>query len=248
MSYLTPVFIVSNKNQSNFKFLMIAKMKWLFVSFLFISFAVSAQSKWKSYRLTATNDTINCIDNNGSRQGKWSIKIPELRGEPGHDEEGIYKDGKKEGIWRSYTSMGDLVAVESYHWGNKDGKSQYYNMTGLVREESWKAVNPDNPYDTIDVYDPLDPSKMYRQVIKLEGTSVKHGPWNYYDGGMITKTENYFLDKKQDIFKGATASEGNETSELKARKTPAKTKPKEVMEFEKKVGKKKVKVIDGTTF
>lgn len=223
-------------------------MKWLCISFLLISFSANAQSKWKSYRLTPNGDTINCIDNNDLRQGKWSIKIPELRGEPGHDEEGTYKDGKKEGIWRSYTSMGDLFAVERYRWGNKDGKCQYYNMAGITREESWKAVNPENPYDTIDVYDPVDPTKMHRQVIKIEGGSVKHGPWNYYEDGLITKTENYFLDKKQDPFKGASAEVANETPETKTKKAPAQSKPKEVLDFEKKVGKKKVKVIDGTSF
>src|SRR6476469_9157327 len=156
-------------------------MKWLFILFLFPSFAVAAQ--WKSYRLTSNNDTINCIDKNDLRQGKWSIKIEGLRGEPGRDEEGIYKDGKKEGIWRVYTTMGDLYAIENYRWGNKDGKCQYFNISGIVREESWKAVNPANPYDTVDVYDPVDPNKMYRQVVKIEGSSVKHGRWTYYDNG-----------------------------------------------------------------
>src|SRR3954469_15661369 len=142
-------------------------MKWLFFSLFFISFAASSQ--WKSYRLTNNGDTINCIDNNDLKQGKWSVKVDGVRGEPGYQEEGMYKDGKKEGVWRSYTSMGDLFAVERFRWGNKDGKCQYYNMAGITREESWKAVNPENPYDTIDVIDPVDPTKVYRQVIKIEG-------------------------------------------------------------------------------
>ena len=133
-------------------------MKWLLILFLFISTAVSAQ-KWKSYRLTSNNDTINCIDYNDLKQGKWSVKVDGLRGEPGYEEEGIYKDGKKEGVWRAYTQMGDLYAVERYRWGNKDGRSEYYTLAGLVREESWKAVNPENPYDTVDVYDPYDPTR-----------------------------------------------------------------------------------------
>ena len=83
-------------------------------------------------------------------------------------------------------------------------------------------------------------------MVKIEGSSVKHGTWNYYEDGLIKRSENYFLDKLQDPFKNAVAKE--ETGETKATKAPAKTKPKEVMEFEKKVGKKKVKVIDGTTF
>ena len=222
-------------------------MKSLLILFLFASIAVKAQ--WKSYRITSNNDTINCIDKNDLRQGKWSVKIEGLRGEPGRDEEGIYKDGKKEGVWRVYTSMGDLYAVENYRWGNKDGKCQYFNISGIVREESWKAVNPANPFDTVDVYDPVDPTKMYRQVVKIEGSSVKHGTWNYYNDGLISKSENYFLDKLQSPLGGATASDkDNPNPEKKTEKAPVKTKPKEVMDFEKKVGKKKVKVIDGTTF
>lgn len=223
-------------------------MKSLLFSFLLISFAANAQ--WKSYRITSKNDTINCIDRNDLRQGRWSLKIDGLRGEPGRDEEGVYKDGKKEGVWRTYTTMGDLYAIENYRWGNKDGKSQYFNISGIVREESWKAVNPANPYDTIDVYDPVDPTKITRQVIKIEGTSLKHGTWNYYQDGLITKSENYFLDKLQDPFAKASVA-GKDVSEGKNEKTtkePAKTKPREVLEFEKKVGKKKVKVIDGTTY
>jgi hypothetical protein len=220
-------------------------MKWFFVLFLTISFAANAQ--WKSYRITSSNDTINCVDKNDLKQGRWAIKIEGLRGEPGRDEEGVFRDGKKEGIWRTYTSMGDLYAIENYRWGNKDGKCQYYNITGIVREESWKAVNPDNPYDTIDVYDPVDQNKMHRQIVKIEGSSVKHGTWNFYEDGLIKRSENYFLDKRQDIFKPGV-TEGEVAADTKATKAPTKTKPKEVMEFEKKVGKKKVKVIDGTTF
>ncbi|GEO08879.1 hypothetical protein [Segetibacter aerophilus] len=220
-------------------------MKSLFILFLTISFAGNAQ--WKSYRITSNNDTINCVDKNDLKQGRWSIKIEGLRGEPGRDEEGVFKDGKKEGLWRTYTSMGDLYAIENYRWGNKDGKCQYYNITGIVREESWKAVNPENPYDTIDVYDPVDQNKMHRQIVKMEGSSVKHGTWNFYEDGLIKRSENYFLDKRQDLFKPGLA-EGEVASDTKAAKAAVKTKPKEVMEFEKKVGKKKVKVIDGTTF
>lgn len=227
-------------------------MNWLFIPLLFISFAASSQCK--SYRITNNGDTINCIDNNDKRQGKWSVKVEGVRGEPGYEEEGVYKDGKKEGVWRVYNSMGDLLAVERYRWGNKDGKSQYYSIAGPVREESWKAVNPANPYDTVDVVDPVDPSKVERRVVKIEGTAVKHGAWKYFDNssGAITKTENYFLDKLEDPAKTLSAANGNafppDSASSKTAKAPAKIKPKEVLDFEKKIGKKKVKVIDGTTY
>lgn len=225
--------------------------KWLFVSALFVSF--SASSQWKSYHLMSNGDTINCIDKNDLRQGRWSIKVEAMRGEPGYQEEGVYKDGKKEGVWREYTAMGDLFAVERYRWGNKDGKSEYYSISGPIREESWKAVNPANPYDTVDVIDPADPTKIERKVVKLEGSSVKHGTWKYYDNstGLITKTENYFLDKLEDPNKLQTTTNGDvplsDSSSAKT-KAPSKVVPKEVLEFEKKIGKKKVKVIDGSTY
>ena len=62
-------------------------MKWLFIPLLFISFAASSQCK--SYRITNNGDTINCIDNNDKRQGKWSVKVEGVRGEPGYEEEGV---------------------------------------------------------------------------------------------------------------------------------------------------------------
>jgi hypothetical protein len=219
-------------------------MKCFLISFLFISSTVFGQ-RWKSYRLTNNNDTINCIDNNDLKQGRWSVKVDGLRGEPGYEEEGIYRDGKKEGVWRAYTTMGDLYAIERYRWGNKDGKSEYYSLAGLVREENWKAVNPANPYDTVDVYDPYDQYKVQRKVVKLEGSSVKHGTWKFMDPstGMIVKTENYFLGKLDDPFAKNVAVQGEagDGTDKKAIKT--KEKPKEVLDFEKKVGKKKVKVI-----
>ncbi len=225
-------------------------MKWVFLSLIFISFA--AFSQFKSYRLTNNGDTINCIDKNNLKQGKWSVKADGVRGEPGYQEEGVYKDGKKEGVWRVYTSMGDLFAVERYRWGNKDGKNQYYSISGPIREESWKAVNPLNPYDTVDVIDPVDPSKVERRVVKIEGNAVKHGTWKYFDNtsGSIIKTENYFLDKLEDPTKMTSASNGmvSSSDSITAKaKTPSKVVPKEVLEFEKKIGKKKVKVIDGST-
>ncbi len=223
-------------------------MKLFILPLLLISFSGIAQ--YKNYRLTNKGDTINIVDKNDLRQGRWVVKVDGLRGEPGYEEEGIYKDGKKEGVWRAYTLMGDLFAIERYRWGNKDGINQYYDIAGLTRQESWKAVNPDNPFDTVDVYDPIDPTKIRRQIVKIEGTSVKHGTWKYFDSrsGNVYNTEKYFLDKKEDPMQKSMAGEGSSTDSTKTVKAPAKVKPKEVTEFEKKIGKKKIKVIDGRTY
>jgi antitoxin component YwqK of YwqJK toxin-antitoxin module len=224
-------------------------MKLFILPLILISFSSIAQHK--SYRLSGKGDTINIVDKNDLKQGRWVVKVPRVRGEPGYEGEGIYKDGKKEGLWRAYTLMGDLFAIERYRWGNKDGVNQYFDIAGLTRQETWKAVNPEYPYDTIDVYDPIDPTKIRRQIVKVEGSSVKHGTWKYFDSksGTITKTENYILNKLEDPMQKAMAESGSSTSaNEKTAKAPVKTKPKEVEAFEKKIGKKKIKVIDGRTY
>jgi len=199
-------------------------------------------------------DTLNRVDQNNLKQGRWVTHVESLRGEPGYEEEGIYKDGKKEGVWRTYNLMGDLLSTENYKWGYKNGSCSYYNLYGLLREESWKAIDPKNPYDTIDVPD-LYTDAVYKRVVKVEGFTVKHGTWNYYDPqtGAIVKSEEYVLDKLVDPKKKNTAlangkNISDSTSLPKDTTLTSKVKPKEVLEYEKKnSNKKKIKVRDGTT-
>lgn len=234
-----------------------------FLLFIFLFFSISGRGQWKDYIISIKGDTLNRVDMNGKKQGPWVIHLEELRGEPGYDEQGYFLNGKKEGLWQRFSLMGDKIAEEHYRWGNKDGKCEYYNMTGgLIREESWKAVNPDNPYDTVDVYDLQDPTKVVdKKVVKLEGFSLKHGAWTYYNPefGTIVKTERYWLDKPAPVA-GSTAANGNSADDdlkligindkTKTDTTTSKavTKPKEVLQYEKKnSGKKKIKVRDGRT-
>jgi len=104
-----------------------------------------------------------------------------------------------------------------------------------------------NPYDTVEVADwEKDPLGLITKavVVKLEGSSVKHGQWKYYNPqtGFVEKTENYVLGTidtgpKKDVV----------TSEDPDKKKQA-AKPKEVLDYEKKnSGKKKIKVRDGRT-
>jgi hypothetical protein len=221
-------------------------MRWIFLLGLLIS--LNASSQCKDYIIGIKGDTLNCTDVHGLRQGKWIIKYEQVRGEPGFEEEGQYIDGKKEGPWRQYSLQGDLMAIENFRWGNKNGVNQYFTRNGeLIREESWRAVNPLNPYDTVEVADwEKDPLGLITKsvVVKLEGSSVKHGPWKFYEPqtGIIMKTETWVLG---DIDKGPKKDDiVNNTPEEKKKVA----KPKEVEDFEKKnAGKKKVRVRDGRT-
>jgi hypothetical protein len=233
-------------------------MRFIFLITLFIS--VNSFGQWKDYIISVRGDTLNRVDMSGKKQGPWVIHIDELRGEPGYDEQGYYADDKKDGKWVRFSLMGDKLAEENYRWGSLDGKSRYYTRRGgLEREETWRAIEPGRTFDTVDVVDVSDPTKVVdRVIVKVEGQTMKHGTWTYYDPewGTILKTEDYWIDK----LKTDDAVAGNANDDLapidftgtKARSDSAgkKTvvKPQAVLDFEKKnSGKKRIKVRDGST-
>ena len=154
----------------------------------------SSFAQLKDYKLNAKGDTINAINQKGEKQGKWVVHTDEIRGEPGYEEEGMYKKGVKDGFWRRYSLQGDLIAVEHYILGGKDGLQQYFSYLGdLVREENWKGYNPDSPYDTIAVYGTGSGEIIDYKIVKAEPYSVKDGEWKYYEpgSGRIIKTEQW---------------------------------------------------------
>jgi len=216
----------------------------LLLVFMMSVFTVVANAQCKTYKLTSKGDTLNCIDQNDKKRGKWVLHVAPLRGNPGYDEEGEFVDNRKEGVWRRYNAMGDLVAIQNYRWGNLDGVSQYFGVAGLEREESWRAMNPEKAFDTLMVED-IDNENKYNQVIiPNDGKSLRHGVWTWYRAGSmgIMKTETYFLNKLQ------LPKETTEATETVKKEAPKKEKPKEVEQFEKKnSGKKSSKFRDGKT-
>ena len=148
------------------------------------------------------------------------------------------------GQWREYklTQSGDTI-----NRVGQDGTCRYFTADGSLKsEQGWKALDPDKEFDTVDVEDPDHPD-TYRQVaIRNEGASIKHGLWRYYDTrtGMIIREQTYQLGKLEPAL---SAPSGNTVKSMVD--TPKiSTKPKEVLEFEKKnEGKKRLKVRDGST-
>jgi hypothetical protein len=214
----------------------------LILLILFLSYRGFSQAG--SFIIGVKGDTLNKVDAKNLKQGKWVVRTDEVRGEPGYEEEGQFKNNRKEGTWRIYSLQGDLTGLEFYRWGNKDGNCQYFNASGaLVREESWRALNPDKLYDTLEIED-IDHLNEYKTVIvKNEGVAIRHGQWKFYDPstGMINKIQTYTMGKLE------TAKSGPASDSTKvASKTMV--KPKEVQDYEKKnAGKKKIKVRDGAT-
>jgi hypothetical protein len=226
-------------------------MRYLLILASFIlTCAVSQAQRWKSYQLSVNGDTINTVDATDLKQGRWVVHVNELRGEPGYEEEGVYVDDKKEGPWRRYNLSGDILALENYKWGFRDGKQQYFSMYGdLLREEGWRAVNPKNPYDTIEVPDLNNPMVMQTKIVKHEVSELKHGTWKIFDPstGSVLKTEFWFYGEKDKSMLG-TGATASDTKPVSGDKPAGGAKPKAVEDWEKKnSGKKKVVVRDGRT-
>jgi hypothetical protein len=243
-------------------------MRYLFIAALLIS--LNSQAQWKTYIIGKRHDTLNRVDLKGLKQGPWVDHVASLRGEDGYDEQGIYIDDKKEGQWKRFSNEGDLLAVENYYQGMKSGKCQYFLYTGeLLREESWRAIDPKHPYDTVKVLDVNDASKILRyEIVKIEPKSYKHGTWTYYntETGAIESTEQWVMNKIKedvavndnsgseddlapiDVTKGSSNKSKTNTNAAQTDEKKQVAKPKEVTEFEKKnSGKKKIKVRDGAT-
>ncbi len=231
-----------------------------FILILILLISVNGFGQYKSFIISVRGDTLNRVDMQGKKQGPWVISMPELRGEPGYEEQGYFIDDKKDGLWIRFSLMGDKIAEENYRWGALDGKSRYYTRNGgLLREESWRAVDPKKTMDTVDVVDLRDPSKVIdRVIVKVEGQTYRHGTWTYYEPmwGRVEATEKYFLNKLQtgdeismgddDDIRPLDVSAGRSKTDSLGKKTV--TKPQAVLDYEKKnSNKKKIKARDGQT-
>lgn len=217
------------------------------IALIFLS-APAVFPQYKTFSLSPKGDTLNATDKKGLKQGKWVITVAELRGEPGYEEEGIYENDKKTGVWRKYNSTGDILSIENYRFGGKDGVQEYFNFLGeLQRQEQWHAYNPDSPYDTIPVYGTGSNEIISYKIVKAEQYSVPHGEWKFFEaGGRLLKSDRYdrgrLLKENEEKKTEVAVAKGTEAPKEKV-------KTKEILEYEKKYSQKKRKKMerDGQT-
>lgn len=212
------------------------------IQFLFV---MNGLTQYKTYKLSAEGDTLNAIDKNDMKQGKWVLHVEPIRGEPGYEEEGLFVKNNKEGIWRKYSLTGDIIAVEFYKLGGKNGVQQYYTYLGdLIREESWRGYDPEAPYDTVAVYGEGNNEIIDYKITKAEQYSVRHGEWKYFDAGSgrLVKVEKYQLGHLETPGDNAKTVAAPAVKKKEVEKTP------EMIEWEKKNKGKKKALRDGKTY
>ena len=220
------------------------KVKFVYL-FLFFSMVCirNSWSQFREFKLSIKGDTINAVTMDGQRTGKWVIEVGDHRSEAGFVEEGVYKKGQKDGVWRRYNHQGDLLAMENFLAGEKAGLQQYFTFLGeLEHEENWKAYDPEHPYDTILIYGTGSGEIIGTKVVKAEPYSVKDGEWRYYEEGTGRMLRKETWSNNNIVDPNAQVQKNTVPAYVKPKETP---KTPEMLEWERKNRGKKV--VDGRT-
>ncbi len=104
-------------------------------SFVLILFTYLFFAQLSSFAQT-TDTTINKVDANGLKTGKWVVY------NDAHQkvEEGKYQEGKKVGLWKSYYPSGVLKNRITYVNGRAEGNAVMYHENGKIAEQGyWKG-------------------------------------------------------------------------------------------------------------
>ncbi|MBO9730070.1 MAG: hypothetical protein J7623_15640 [Chitinophaga sp.] len=124
---------------------------------------------------------INQRDAQGRKQGRWVEEVGEVRGEPGYSWEGTYKNDRKEGVWKKTSSIGNLIAEETFKNNVLDGYCRYFYPNGKPSEEgAYISIEVEGQRDTIMIIDPVTNVETPTEIIR-KGNSVRNGVWKLYD-------------------------------------------------------------------
>ncbi|MES2140033.1 MAG: SpoIIE family protein phosphatase [Bacteroidota bacterium] len=159
------------------------------VVFLFICFAetigfaqgTSILKKFEVYQ----NDTINRIDSDGLKQGKW-IYFGKDKMENGHfldrkkqiQEVGYFSNNKKQYLWKSYFENGRIKSEITYENGIPKGSVKLYDDDGRYKEggifedNQWIRDHEVYDYNGNIISDPAAKSTAY---LEFSGNSLKLG-------------------------------------------------------------------------
>ncbi len=153
-------------------------MKHFCIFLLLLSNLLSHSQTSKEYDLFL-GDTINVIDKNGSKQGRWvsfgknekGLKNKLLK----HNQiitDGIYLNNEKNGLWRSYHSNTNKIKSEvTYLAGEINGRVKLYDEKGrLTHEGSIKDKNWAGDYS---VYNSAGQKNIKKGTVELKNACLK---------------------------------------------------------------------------
>ncbi len=149
-----------------------------------------------SYEVLENGDTINKLDQNKHKHGKWLIFNEGKYGEPSLYEYGSFNNNVKTGKWNVYDNDGRVVSEENFKSGIKDGEARYYEKGKIYCIGNYLALRSKYEYDTVMVENPTT-NILRPVVIKADVGSVRHGLWTYYEPSTsnIEKVIEYQVDE-----------------------------------------------------
>jgi len=189
-------------------------MKSMIIIIIFFIFLTN--NILQANELFQSNDTINKIDADGRKQGKWIIFGKHKPGtcyQPEQKvEEGNYIDNKKNGLWIEYYCNGNLKSKIQYVNGKPDGYCILYYENGKIQEEgqwSSKLNRWVGKYKSYYNNGQIQHEFNYNQNGKREGPAKY-----YYENGQLAIEGNFINGQETGVFK-----EYYENGDLKAEKT-----------------------------
>lgn len=158
-------------------------------------------------------DTINLIDVNGKKQGKWILMGKHKPGtcyKPDQKiEEGKYQDNRKTGAWMEFYCNGNMKNKITFTNGRPDGYAIMYHENGKISEEgNWKINRWVGNYKLY--YD----NGQVQHEFFFNPSGKRDGPQKYfYENGQVAIEGNFANGKESGLIK-----EYHENGDIKAEK------------------------------
>ena len=123
----------------------VKKLAIIFLCLVALS-SVAQRPSWTSYDLYL-GDTVNVIENNSVKQGRWVLQGKDKKGKRYKFyknnqivEDGYYVNGKKNGVWKAYHSTGKVENEIKFVNDEPNGPAKFYSEEGkLIVEGNMKG-------------------------------------------------------------------------------------------------------------
>ncbi|MCF6367019.1 MAG: hypothetical protein L3J35_12560 [Bacteroidales bacterium] len=181
------------------------KIAYILLFLMFSFFNIHAQT----YDIFE-GDTINYTDANHNKQGYWVVFKNRTSQKL---QEGMYFQGKKDGVWKSYYVNGNLKSLITYVKGEKSGEAKIYYENGNIAEEGtwvvdkwvgkYKSYYKNGKLSYLWNYNDYGNRSGYQQYFYKNGNKKIEGEWidgkehgvikEYYETGTLRVEKNFSL-------------------------------------------------------
>lgn len=186
------------------------KLLYILITVCGASYAQSQSSE------VVGKDTVNRIDVDGKKQGKWILMGKHKPGtcyQPEQKvEEGKYQDNRKTGIWIEYFCNSNMKNKLTFVNGRPDGYAIMYHENGKISEEgNWKNQRWVGNYKLYYENGQVQHEFVFNPSGKRDGAQKY-----FYDNGQVAIEGNFANGKESGLIK-----EFHENGDIKAEKNYA---------------------------